>query len=82
MNNNYGKKLKGAAKGVYIVKLFNVSERLFSDGIHQRRKYKEIESHLTNVEIKRYIRRLGCKIHNELLEVEQHLESPENIKSK
>ena len=80
--NNYGKKLNGAAKGVYIVKLFNVSERLFSDGIHQNYKYREIESQLTSNEIKRYVRRLGCKIHNELLGIEERLESPENIEIK
>lgn len=78
--NTYGKKLNGSAKGVYIVKLYNVSERLFSDGIHQNHRYRAIESQLSPVEIKRYIRRLGCKIHDELLEVEEKLESPENIK--
>lgn len=77
--NNYGKKLNGAAKGVYIIKLYNVSEKLFSDGIHQSKRYKEIESHLSVTEIKRYIRRLGCKIHDELLVVEEKLESPERI---
>ena len=80
--NNYGKKLNGSAKGVYIVKLYNVSERLFSDGIHQNHKYKQIESQLSPVEIKRYIRSLGCKIHDELLDVEEKLEAPENIKIK
>ena len=77
--NNYGKKLNGSAKGVYIITLYNVTERLFSDGIHQNHKYREIESQLSPTEIKRYIRRLGCKIHDDLLEVEERLESPEKI---
>ena len=80
--NTYGKKLNGSAKGVCIVKLYHVSERLFSDGIHQSHKYKQIESQISPVEIKRYIRSLGCKIHDELLGIEEQLESPENIKIK
>lgn len=76
--NNYGKRLNGRAKGNKIIYIYG-NTIFINRGIHQEQAYAAVEEQVTWEEIRRDIYEVAGDIAEKLTEINNALESPEEL---
>ena len=72
-------RIAGAGNMEYGDRVAANSGKIFHSGINQKLAYEKIENELTVYQIKKRLYEIGCKLYDELNEIEDMLESSKNL---